>query len=684
MKFVDTKRFSPVIFEGDLPHQDDYFHKKSEEITDDFLKSGDYYIDEAWWFKQIDRCTNGYEVPNAIVPGGNYMVDGEDAFWTGNDCYIPDYDLVIKNRKVWISGRHYFYLNFWPIYAKVEGVIGKRRTNPKFLALDFWFAMRLELMVNKELDNQELKARQIGATEKAAGMIMGYNYTFIEESLNVIVGGIEADAAHTMDSCNAGLKHLKNTQLFHERSLGKGEKPLHIRAKHTGSEIWALTAKDNPQTISRFSPFWIYYEEVGKGKKEWSLKVARYVKPSIITEGVKTGYQTFVGTAGEMDEGTYDLEQRHYNPEKFGILSFRNRFEETEDPDQVKSGHFIGKQVYHLIDKDGNPLIKESIEDIEEERKTMKRDERMKDETQRPFYAGQVFQSSIIGFFGEEIIRSCNSRATYIKNHRSEQKTRIGRLEAKDSTDLRKGVYFVDDENGWLEVLEEPEVDKKGNVVLNLYKAGIDSYDQDEAQTSDSKGSMVVKKGLNPFSDSPYYNCPVALIHERPTVAEGGAPTFYKHTIMVNLWYKIIAKCNIEYSNLRIFDYYDIHGFSYMLLPRPRLAFAGMINERSKVSNKYGTDKSLKAPILSILRDSLDDIAIMRIYFRTILKKIAAFKLDPDYNCDVTMAYAECEVASKETEMIAVETEDEKSKDRRRGVIIYTTDANGVPQQKIV
>lgn len=100
MKFIDTKKFSPIIYEGDLPHEDDYFFKTPDEITKEFLQAGDYNIDNEWWLKQEDRCRNGYEVTNAIEKGGDAFVDGIDCTWHGNDCYIEQYDLLIKDKKL--------------------------------------------------------------------------------------------------------------------------------------------------------------------------------------------------------------------------------------------------------------------------------------------------------------------------------------------------------------------------------------------------------------------------------------------------------------------------------------------------------------------------------------------------------------------------------------------------------
>ena len=183
------------------------------------------------------------------------------------------------------------------------------------------------MMEEQKKDGQEFKGRQEGFSEKGGGIVLGWNYTFVDDSQNIIVAGIEADGETTFAKTKNGLGYLRNTQFYHETQSNNEQK---IKSKNTGAEVLLETAKDNPQCLSRYSPYWVWYEEIGKGPKGWSLKVARYNKAAIETEGEKTGFQHFIGTAGEANEGIYDLEQRHYNPERYNCLSFSSR--KFEDP----------------------------------------------------------------------------------------------------------------------------------------------------------------------------------------------------------------------------------------------------------------------------------------------------------------------------------------------------------------
>jgi len=305
---------------GDVPWENDLFHIPYEDIPRNkkertqFIKDYDIIIDYDWWRKQADRCRNGYTIEDAIEPGGDAIRDGIECLWKHDDCYLEDYDITIKNREVFISGRLYFYLNFWWIYGLEEKGKITKIIKPRFIDIDFLFDLRSQIMFRDEKDSQEVKGRQLGFSEKLAGMWLGYNYTFIPASVNLIVAGLQEDADHTMENATRGLDMLINTQFYLDRKRGGDSKERIISV--TGSQIRAQTAKDKPQTLSRYHPTFVLYEEIGKGKKRWSLEVEHYVKPSLYTTGIKTGYQIGIGTGGDVEEGVYDLEQRYFKPDK--------------------------------------------------------------------------------------------------------------------------------------------------------------------------------------------------------------------------------------------------------------------------------------------------------------------------------------------------------------------------------
>lgn len=1032
---------------GDLPAEEDLFHFRSSDIDKskdgraEFIEKNNIIIDKEWWQKQYIRCTQGYYVENAIEKGGDAIVDGVDAIWDGDDCYLPQYDLLIRNKTIFIPPRYYFYLNFWLIYGVPEGEHVKQLMKPLFTDMDFLCARRIEMMYLLDCDDQELKSRQKGYSEKMAGMGTGYNYTFLPASINVIVGGTQGDADHTMSNTIRGLDELANTQFYLARKKG-GDRADYIESAKTKSKVLSLTAKDNAQTVSRyclakgtkvitysgelknvedikindelmgidsskrivqnvhngvdqmykisssiskdficnsqhllychhkpvtrkkdmqkgafitnlfrdkdinkiddehftitaenyftksktfkrhctlvksdtinFSPkkievdpyflgIWLgdgdsdclrissmdpeiedylsvfaenndlfikknpminpltgekskasryavsfmdkdrkqsksllrknftkynlfknkhipdcylyntievrmqllaglidtdgwkskngygfaqvkesllrqvvwlceslgfqvnvnfkengsvngyvgnpiyelyiygynihkipvkikrkkqseytyrsrfpnrsrfsiekldvqeYYgfeidkdklflledftilhnsptlvimEEVGKGKKEWSLETAEFIKPSIYAQnGIKTGWIIYIGTGGEMSEGVYDLEQRCYNPKDYNLLTFKNIWTELTTNYGEEVSHFTAAWWMKIMDKNGNTLKAESLEAIEKEYKNTAPDKKYRFKTQSPIFIENVFLSSDAGYFGKDAIMLLNNRYASIVGNKAFQIEKQYVLEFKNPKNPFSGVTFKPKENGWLNIIEEPFKDLEGETYLNLYTSGTDSYDQDEAHTSTSKGAMYIKKGYLP--GHAITNNWVAEIIERPTVADGGARTFYLHTAMACIAYS--CQNNIEYSNLRIFDFYENNGFSSLLKLRPILAFAGKI-QNTKVSNRYGTDKSLKPHILAILRDILSPDVINNMYFTRQIRALSKFIYDPSgkkYNCDITIATAECEVSYKENQGFVAKSRGEKKEEVRKR---YERDSNG-------
>jgi hypothetical protein len=689
MKFVETKRFSPVAQGIDLPWEEDYFHLPSADISDDFLISNNYIIDEEWWDCQYKYCIEGFSVPNSIEPGGDMFIDGIDAIWNEtekdkyneeykivipkNSCYLPNYKLFIYNRELHISGRLYWYLNFWPIYGLRIGEKIKSICNPRFLDMDFLFSRRIEMMFEEEKDSSELKRRQAGFSEKAAGMILAYNYTFVPASVNIVVSGEKTDAEHTMENALRGLDNLKNTQFYKTRAKGYDSKDV-IKSRSNNSEIRCVTAKDNPQCLSRYTPFFIIYEEIGKWASKLILETKEFVNASTKAETIKTGFSMFIGTGGDMEAGAADFEKLHYNPDTHNLLKFKNVWEEEGSVTNVDTGHFTPAYWYTVTDSEGNSLKEPALEYLNKELKKRDYKGQFTFKTQFPVYASEAFRINTGGFFGKQIIELLNLRKAFIQTHKEAQVTITGRLEWIDRKNPFMGVKFIEDPDGWLHITEPPDTDENGNVYINLYKAATDSYDQDEA-TTDSMGSCSIWKGFNNEKPMNTARKWVARITERPSSSNGGAEMFYEHTAMVCIYYGMAINL-IEYSKIRIIDWYIKNGFENLLKERPEFVSASMIT-KSKTTNRYGIDPSTKPHWLYMLRDEMTEDFINRMDDVYQIERLAKFRYDPTgkkYNCDTTITSALTVVLDKDEVSIMVSSEKESEKEEYSH---YKTDANG-------
>jgi hypothetical protein len=649
MKFVNTKRFSPVIYLKDLPDKGDYFHKPYDQITKEFLASKDYVIDETWWHIQNDRCLYGYSVPNSIDKGGDAYIDGIDVIWTGNDCYIKDIDLLIKNKEVHISGKMYFYLNFWKIKRLIKEFGRKDIANPLFTDLSFENWQIRELMRTKGLDNMFAKTRQRGLSEEEA-CDTTYEYIFFNNSQNVIVAGQDQYNENTMNFCLRGLERLKNTQFYKQFAKG-GERRDYIKTKYTGSEIYSRTAKGNPQAVSSLSPSSVKLEETGIWQRGLVRELSEFLKPSMESQGIKTGYKTFIGTGGDMQDGVFDMQQMFYAPEKHGLLTFDNTFEEGD----TKIARFIPAWKFELIDDDGNSLKEEGIKKILQERANLSPAERYRYTTLKPLKPSELFMVSTGGYFGETISQWCNERIAFINNHRE---AKVEQRYSGNWINPKKpllGVEMTPDANGPFIISEHPEKDKTKKVYNNLYRAGTDSYDQDEAHTSKSKGACWVKKG---FLDANHtYDKFVAGILTRPSEEQGGSELFYEQTAMLCVYYNAINL--IENSKIRIYDWYKSNGFTEFLKLRPVLVVSNWVDE-TKASNRYGIDPATKPFWLSMHKDWLrKKYNIDNCDHPILLDAWAKFRYDPSgqkYNCDITISTSLCLVAEEDEKEVLVKS----------------------------
>lgn len=667
MIFVDTKRFSPVVYENDMPDK----------------RSPLYRL---WWKEQYRRCIHGYKVSDAVEYGkGDVFVDGENALWDKKkmNVYLSDYRVWIKNRTVIIPGRLYWYLNFWPIYGIDEKTGLKGIIKPRFLDIDYEKAIAVECMFRDSLDDMEAKARQKGFSEWIAAVV-GWFFTFVPGSQVLIIAGEERYSAHTMSNVVRGLDDLVDTEFYKHRMPNKtGE---HIRAAYNEtvifpdgtksistkgimSNVYCLTAKDNPQAASRLSPVFTVFEESGIWKKGLLLDTRNIIRPSQYSEGKKTGWSYYIATGGDMEMSVNDVKKMFYNPDEYGLLKFVNRYESN---DGSYIAHFTPAWKYVKIDKHGNSHRDESIKYIEAQKENYKKaNERLLYTIMNPLHPSDIFTITGGNFFGDDTILHLNERLRYLTNNRATNLGMYGNYFWIDSSNKRKGVYWSDepDEWGmrWVWKLNDPFtiIDENGRKVIpdGIYKQGTDSYDKDKAPTSDSLGSSHIIKGYNKYEMGEGYGRFECRILGRPTEEMGGAMYFYDLVLRMNVAWN--ARNLIEYSNLRIFQYYETAGMLDYLSLRPDFVISNWV-KLSKTVNRFGIDPNTKIYWLKTLRDFLianNFEQINNLFNEEQIAHFIKFKLVDEYNCDETISSALCVVQLEEEKlkMSSVETNDANS-----------------------
>lgn len=620
--FVNTDLFSPVVKDG-IPPETSYYW-------------------ESWYDEMTSYIESGYSV------GGKR-----------------------------ITGYHFFYLNFWKIRGLNQQTGRKEIIFPRFLDLDYKYFHIMDLAEEDKKNLCFVKTRQIGATEKH-GCRGGIEFSFRRASQTVFVSGEKAKTDKIMGDTIRGLDLLHDTEYYKRRHPNRvteyvrasfedeifnpdGSKQL--VTKGYLSEIYAYTAKHNAQVVSSKSPSVIVFEEAGVFPG--LIKTYRFVEPSLYAENKKTGIAIFVGTGGETGKGVEELEYIFYHPDEFDCLSFDlSLFEDDMDYGKQKSGLFIGADYFHIIDQWGNSLRKESKEDRLAERKSKEgKDDEYELITQRPLQAHEAFMVASGGYFGKKIATALNNHRVLMNKHRETADiVQLGNLVwvGRDGTeydtvaDVRKagdtilGCEWKPNGEGPFRITEHPKTTTSFHEIFGeiqtpvegVYKAGTDSYDQNSAKTSSSMGACFIYKTFIDHNQTS--NCFVANLVERPEDSD----IFYENSAKLCFYYS--AMNLIEFSKILIFNWYEKNGFDFMLCERPTLVTAAWI-QNSQASNRFGIDPSTKDKWLVLLKNYLTkEYNIQKLYDLNQVRAYINFKLDPDYNCDITIASSLCIVQAKE------------------------------------
>lgn len=548
-----------------------------------------------------------------------------------------------------ITGDHYFYLNFW----KMKGKNNKHKSisrldkdnnrkgliSPKFTQLDYEFFHAVEEAKKQKKHLTIAKRRQCGFSEKASALA-GKEFCFYPYSQTIIVAGELSYSEETMKNVHRGLNSLVDTEFYKRMSpsgldfaMARFKLPKEKNWRGYMSELHCMTANNNSQVTIGKTPSLIIFEEAGKFPN--LIDTFNYVRPALEAEGEVTGFALIFGTGGEMGKGADQLMTMFYNPSTYNMMEYEDVYSETYDPedgDRKKVGYFVPAWQYLKIDENGNNLYKESMDYLLAKRELAKKSPDQKtyfnEITQFPIYTEECFLISDGTFFPSAKL---NRKLAEIRRSKSlSTRYKRGDLFWVKNGNQIVGVKFEEMDNGPVLIFEEPEKDSQGNVYQDLYFAGTDSYDRDTAADSKSLGSCSIVKGfLNSNTTSRKF---VARVTYRPDTSE----EFYEKTAQLCFYY---GQCQnlIEYSNLLILKYYRDSGLEYLLKERPEIAYSNV--KVSKMQNKWGIDPATKFEWLKIYKDyvennwdSLED--------EEQVIRLLKYRLDKDYNCDITISGA--------------------------------------------
>lgn len=537
-----------------------------------------------YWEQETDRCLNGY-----VAPDGDY-----------------------------ITGYHYFYLNYSPImkleevkYTDRNGNIRTRRERildfPRFWDYDYYYYNAIEEAEDQGKHMSVLKSRQRGYSFKGASMLVR-NYELIPGSKNFAVAseqkfligdGLLTKAWQIMDFIDKNTAWAKQRLVSTRTERVAGYKITDEFGKQTEqgymSSITGITLKNDPERIRGTRGKLVLWEE--GGKFPGLLDAWRIEQPSVETDdGVAFGLMVAYGTGGTEGASFTGLKELFYKPEAYNVLAFPNIWDDNAE--QTNCGFFVpswsnlesfdkdGNYIY--MDKDGNSLREKAIENLIEQRNKIK--------------DGGASQQSIDRFISERPIKPREAVLELGKNIfprklLMDQLTRI-----RTNTKLRNMKHIVDlnwDGNGQIMATEKKSGDiteyplKKGDkphgsIVIweypikdppfGLYIGGCDPYDHDDSFTN-SLGSVFIFKRVK--AGEAWNDVIVAEYSGRPDTAE----EYYENVRKLLVFYN--ARLLFENERKGIYPYFTNKHCDYLLADQPDKIISEVFKD-SKVQRRKG------------------------------------------------------------------------------------------------
>lgn len=553
-----------------------------------------------------------------------------------------------------ITGRHYFYLNFFNIKLLEDGATKKTFGLPYYRVLDHLLFLEIELAMKKGYGLLIGKPRRVGLSYLAS-LNIAYELLFFLDN-ETAVGAYKDDKAKPlMEKVYKGLQLLREE---YKVSIKKTKDDLKIKYtvidnkvmsdKGIGSSLDVKTFFSDASAFEGGSYSFFVFEEIGL--QENLIKSYKASEFCFMEGGIQFGFPMLFGTAGEVDKGSKDFKimwdnPKAYNLKKLFIPAYMHYPGSAEEDDEetesvnffdIKTGrtdeiaalkHIKSRRIRALKSKDG--YIKEiQSRPIEEKDLFLKTSggllDRIKINGQlRVIDSEDVAYKPIQGrleWVDDEIVHKMLNRCT---NQKEKAKIRISR---------GSKVVFVDDINGTVCKILDPI--KGSGFEHHPDIAGTDSYDEEnlDGQPRTSNGCTIIYRTFSGMSRE--YDLPIAYVYERGDGTSND--TFYENSLKLCVYYG--SKTLVEYSKILIINYFqDVNAEEY-LKENPDLRSELLA---TKGRNKYGFKmttgaKGSKELITKLLKIEVQD-NIYKYWFPEILLDLIDFG---DSNTDIAMALA--------------------------------------------
>ena len=543
------------------------------------LGSTDYFN---YWDQQVEYCLKGYTAPD-----GDY-----------------------------ITGYHYFYLNFCPIVRIVnrvedgKNVMDSDLTFPDFYDYDYFYFTGVQEAETQGKHIALIKSRRKGYSYKGGSMACrnyylipgAKTYIYASSKQYLTEDGILTKAWEYMDFIDkytawGKKRQVSSTSMRRRASYIVTDEFGNKREEGYKSEIIGVSLKDNPHALRGKRAKLILFEEGGTFSElgaAWQI-----ARPSVEQDGKTFGLMVVWGTGGDVGSAFETLKDMFYNPSGYNCLGFENIWDES--PSDKLCGFFVpqytnldtrdeqGNRLF--MDEYGNTILKPSLQFILDERKkvvdsatsTTAVDRYIAERPVTPLEAMMEFNGNI--FPKKDLMHHLAMIRT---NKKLQNHKQVGDLNwvngipvwvPKKHGDVVKFPLKKDDDpTGAIVIWEHPVKDAP----FGLYIGGTDPYDQDKSGTN-SLGSTFIYKRFQSFEQ--YYDIIVAEYTGRPATAE----EYYENVRKLLTYYN--ARLLYENERKGLFPYFTSKHSDYLLADQPSII--SDIVGKSTVQRKKGIHMSV-------------------------------------------------------------------------------------------
>ena len=572
-KFSHTKEFSPAAN-----------HKRKYGYYTNFtFGSRDY---REFWKEQGRRSLEGYQNP---ITG------------------------------VWITGYHYFFLNFKQLEIVLDpyAPVSEKVTDfPRFWAIHWHFFMAIQEAEQNGKHLCLLKPRGTGFSELFSSM-GARDYTlrkkkksfYFASHKDYLTGdGILQKVWDNLEYLNQqterGMKRLrqKKTADFHKRAS---------EVTSSGDEVWKGgeifgRIVDNPNKVRGARGYKLYFEEGGsfpKVDKAWNI-----CRPLVEQGGVATGVMILWGTGGEQGSGIAGLEDIFRHPKAYNCLEFDNCWE--EDQGGKNHGFFFPVEACmdRFMDEDGNPDLILGREFHLIERATIREEKPQKEDAYIAEYCMTPTEALLrtasnhfpIAELQRQRLRVVNDRGIQGFLKYGDVVREAGKFRFLIDPNGRKRVmqeYPHDqagDLSGCVTMIESPYKDQMDNIPEGLYYLLVDPYYKDEAEDKTSLGAVYVYKAQNNVSPSED-DIIVAWYVGRPRTTD----KFHKIVFDLARFYGGTVQSEIAGGGKGLYDYAKINKLLHLCELEPSLMFNKSV-EVKETSRNYFMNMAGERPVQAL------------------------------------------------------------------------------------